>query len=72
MSKKKQKTKGVQEVCPWCNHIEELENGTRSEWFTWTSIKNKLVYLCWNCTDKVHSNHIASEIAKEKKTTQNA
>ena len=67
MSKKKQNYNSAEQVvCPWCNHMEELENGQRSEWFTWTSIKNKLVYLCWNCTDKVHSSYIASE--KSKKT----
>jgi len=64
MSNKNQNTDTT--VCPWCNHIEELEKGIRSEWFTWTSIEDRLVYLCWNCADKVHSNYINSERAKER------
>ena len=65
---KKNKKNSEQVICPWCNHMEEIENGTRSEWFTWTSIENKLIYLCWNCTDKVHSSYLAKEKSKEKQT----
>ena len=70
MSKKKSSPKTIE--CPWCNHIEELSDSKRNEWFTWTSIKNKLVYLCWNCTDKVHSNEIARKNAEEKTSNKNA
>ena len=53
-------------VCPWCNHVEKFSDGKRDTWFTWASIKNQMLYLCWNCTDKLHSSEIARKRAKEK------
>ena len=53
-------------VCPWCNHVEDLSDGRRDVWFTWANIKNQMLYLCWNCTDKLHSTEIARERLKEK------
>ena len=49
-------------TCPWCNHAEAFSDGKRDKWFTWTSIKDEMLYLCWECTDKLHS----AEIAREK------
>ena len=59
-------------TCPWCNHVEELSDGKRDIWFTWASIKNKLVYLCWECTDKLHSDKIARELLEKKRGNKKA
>jgi len=47
-------------TCPWCKHVEEFSDGKRDTWFTWTRIKNEMLYLCWECTDKLHSTEIAT------------
>ena len=59
-------------TCPWCNHVEAFSDGKRDTWFTWTSIKNEMLYLCWECTDKLHSTEIARERLEEKRTNKKA
>ena len=59
-------------TCPWCNHVEALSDGIRDTWFTWASIKNEMVYLCWECTDKLHSTELAGEREKEKEDKKKA
>jgi len=57
-------------ICPWCNHAEAFSDGKRDKWFTWTSIKDEMLYLCWECTDKLHSAEIAREKVGEKVDNQ--
>ena len=46
-------------VCP-CGYSADTD-----EDFTWARLNDKMVLLCWGCTDKLHKNTIEKEKENE-------
>ena len=52
---KRRKKQNLPATCP-CGYSADTD-----EDFTWARLNDKMVLLCWGCTDKLHKNTLEKE-----------
>ena len=52
---KRRKIQNLPATCP-CGYSADTD-----EDFTWARLNDKMVLLCWGCTDKLHKNTLEKE-----------